>query len=29
MNNNETTAVEEQKEVSINNEKPQNEETKA
>lgn len=29
MNNNETAAVEEQKEVSINNEKPQNEETKA
>ena len=29
MNNNETTAVEEQKEVSINNEQPQNEETKA
>ena len=29
VNNNETAAVEEQEEVSINNEQPQNEETKA
>lgn len=29
VNNNETAAVEEQKEVSFNNEQPQNEETKA